>query len=137
VKHRKIYITESDMKRLRDLLEAAAGTLRRDSDNLRRLEEELDRAEIVRQEDLPSDAVTMNSRVLVEDIDCAVRTAYELVYPRNADISRGKISVLAPIGTALLGYREGDSIEWEVPAGKRRLKILRVEYQPEAAGEVA
>lgn len=137
MQHRTIYITEPDMHKLRSLLEAAVGTLRRDSDNLRRLEEELDRAEIVRPQNLPSDAVTMYSRVLVEDMDCAIQTMYELVYPREADISKGRISVLAPIGTALLGYREGDIIHWEVPAGKKRLKIVRVDYQPEDGGEAA
>ncbi len=137
MKKRTIYITEADMQRLRELLEAVAGTLKRDAENLTRLEEELDRAKIVRPEDLPADAVSMNSRVVVEDINCATRSVYELVYPRNADISKGKISILAPIGTALLGYREGDVIEWEVPGGRKRLKVVRVEFQPEAAGEVA
>jgi regulator of nucleoside diphosphate kinase len=60
---------------------------------------------------------------------------YTLVFPRDADTATGKISVLAPIGTAILGYRVGDMIEWQVPAGKRKLKIEEVIYQPEAAGD--
>jgi regulator of nucleoside diphosphate kinase len=137
MEQRSIYITEADMKRLRGLLEYAADSLRRDQDNLKQLEEELDRAEIARGGRIPPDVVTMHSRVLVQDLDSGTETEYELVFPREADISAGRISVLAPVGTALLGYREGDVVEWEVPAGRRRLKIVRVSYQPEAAGEVA
>ncbi|WP_228767808.1 GreA/GreB family elongation factor [Candidatus Velamenicoccus archaeovorus] len=60
---------------------------------------------------------------------------YQLVYPEDADIEQNKISILAPIGTAILGYKVGDVIEWKVPAGVRRLKIKKILYQPEAAKE--
>jgi regulator of nucleoside diphosphate kinase len=137
MEQRTIFITKSDMKQLRSLLEAAENSLRRDQENLKQLEDELDRAEVVAEAQLPHDVVTMNSRVVVEDLDTARISEYELVFPRNSDMSRSRISVLAPIGTALLGYRTGDIIEWEVPAGRKRLKIIQVTYQPEAAGDVA
>jgi regulator of nucleoside diphosphate kinase len=59
---------------------------------------------------------------------------YELVYPADADMAHGRLSVLAPVGTAILGYRRGDVIEWPVPAGLRRLRVEEVLYQPERAG---
>ena len=57
------------------------------------------------------------------------------VFPKEADIDRGRLSVISPVGTAILGYTEGDTIEWKVPSGKRRIKIEKVLYQPEAAGD--
>lgn len=60
---------------------------------------------------------------------------YSLVFPTEADFAEGKISVLAPIGTAILGYRQGDTIEWPVPSGLCKLKVEEIVYQPEAAGD--
>jgi regulator of nucleoside diphosphate kinase len=61
------------------------------------------------------------------------KVAYTLVFPGKADSSTGKISVLAPIGTAVLGYRVGDVVEWRVPAGSRKFRVEKLLYQPEAA----
>jgi regulator of nucleoside diphosphate kinase len=69
------------------------------------------------------------------DLDSSKEYEYTLVFPENADSTTGKISILAPVGTAMLGYRVGDVIEWVVPAGKRRLKVEKVLYQPEASGD--
>jgi regulator of nucleoside diphosphate kinase len=77
----------------------------------------------------------MNSTACLEDLDTEEEETYTLVFPENADLGQGKISVLAPIGTAMLGYEVGDTFEWEVPAGKRRLRVKRIIYQPEASGE--
>jgi regulator of nucleoside diphosphate kinase len=76
----------------------------------------------------------MECRVLLEDADTHESATYTLVQPEHADFEAGRLSVLAPIGTAILGYREGDVVEWPVPAGVRRIRILKVLYQPEAAG---
>jgi len=84
---------------------------------------------------MPPDVITMNSKVRVRDMQTREESEYTLVFPHAADIKQGKISVLAPIGTALLGYKTGDVIRWEVPAGTRVLKVLSVLYQPEAAGD--
>ncbi|MGB4785506.1 MAG: GreA/GreB family elongation factor, partial [Candidatus Acidiferrum sp.] len=85
--------------------------------------------------DIPADTVTMHSHVRVRDLDTGGESTYTLVFPSDADIAKGKISILAPIATALLGYREGDEIEWPTPGGRRRLNVIRVLYQPEAAGD--
>ena len=137
MEHRDIYITEYDLNRLTELLDVGL-TFRgskSESDHLDGLKEELDRANIVLPKDIPHDAVTMNSRVRLSDMGKAEKLVYTLVFPRDADAATGRISVLAPVGTAILGCRVGDIIEWLVPAGKRKLKIEEILYQPEAAGD--
>lgn len=84
---------------------------------------------------VPKGVVTMNSRVRVRDVKLDEVETYTLVYPDDADIELGRLSVLAPLGTALLGARAGDVIEFHVPAGMRRLKVERILYQPEASGD--
>ena len=102
---------------------------------LDRLENELDRAEMVQQQNIPADVITMRSTVRVKDLDTSEEMIYRLVFPTEANYDEGKISVLAPIGTAMLGYRRGDVIEWQVPSGVRRLSVEEVLYQPESKGE--
>ena len=132
---KQIAITEQDRKRLIDLILDAQSGEYRGSVYLDKLRGELARAQIVTPQDLPADTITMNSKVALLDLDTREEEIYTLVYPENADSAEGKISVLAPIGTAMLGYRVGDVFEWEVPAGKRRLKVDRILYQPESAGD--
>lgn len=132
---RHILITESDMGKLRQLLDLRMALATRDQHHLEMLARELARAEVVRSEEIPPDVVTMNSHVRIRDLNAGRQFSYTLVFPEVADISEGRISVLAPIGTALLGYREGDEIEWEVPGGIRRIRVVEVLYQPEAEGD--
>lgn len=75
----------------------------------------------------------MNSRVRLQDMETGEENIYTLVFPSDADIEQNKISILAPIGTAILGYRAGDRVDWLVPAGKRKVRIQDILYQPEAA----
>ncbi|HOT72446.1 MAG TPA: nucleoside diphosphate kinase regulator [Anaerohalosphaeraceae bacterium] len=134
-KRRTLYITQFDKERLEELMGVArffGGSSRAD---LQDLEEEMKRAHIVSPQEIPSDVVTMNSQVLLCDIDTLETMTYTLVFPKDADIDSGAISVLAPVGTAILGYRQGDIVEWPVPSGIRRLRIEKVLYQPEAAGD--
>jgi regulator of nucleoside diphosphate kinase len=77
----------------------------------------------------------MNSKAEIRDLNTKETMTYTLVFPLDANIDEGKISILAPLGTAILGYRVGDEFEWEVPSGKRRLRIEKILYQPEAAGD--
>jgi regulator of nucleoside diphosphate kinase len=137
MKDRTIFVTEEDMERLRQLVESAQGNATRDLEHLQMLQKELDRAEIVASTEIPDDVVTMNSRVRIRDMDSGREAVYILVFPRDADVAQGRISVLAPIGTAIIGYRAGDVILWPVPAGRRRFKIQEILYQPEAAGHAA
>ena len=128
---RRIQVTADDMERLRDLVRGEHS--RRDRGHLTELEEELDRAEVITSGDVSPDVVTMNSVVRVHDLDSGASTIYTLVFPRDADIARHRISVLAPIGVALIGYRAGDRVEWSTPGGRRRLRVDEVLFQPEAA----
>lgn len=132
---RAIYVTEFDMERLRKLLDGTKKWSQRDREYLEKLEEELDRAVVVSSKDVPGDVVTMNAQVRVRDLDSGEERIFRLVFPADADYEQGRVSILAPIGTALIGYRAGDTVEWKVPAGIRRLKIAAVLYQPEAAGD--
>ena len=132
---KSIHITELDRQRLMDLIVEAQSGEYRGSIYLENLRGELDRAQIVPPQQIPGDVITMNSKVVVRDLDSGEDETYTLVYPEQANAAEGKISILAPIGTAMLGYRIGDVFEWEVPAGKRRLRIEKILYQPEAAGD--
>jgi regulator of nucleoside diphosphate kinase len=135
VKKRSIYITEPDMNRLQGLLETGSPFGHRDKKHLLELEDELNRARVVPAKDIPEDVITMNSKVRLKDLDSGEEVVYSLVFPGDANVSENKISILAPIGTALIGYRVGNTIEWKVPGGLRRLKVQKVLYQPERAGD--
>ena len=128
-----ICVTSQDKLRLTRLL-SAIDTTAEDREHLEDLRHELGRARVVAAAELPPDVVTMNSRARVVDLDDARELEYTIVYPHEADYENGKISILAPLGTALLGYRTGDTVEWQVPGGRRRLRIDGVLYQPEAEG---
>ena len=131
---RDIYMTEFDLKRLMELVQVGITFKGKDGEYLQRLEQALDRAHVVEISAIPQDVVTMNSRVRLLDVYTGEERLCALVFPSDADIELNKISVLAPIGTAMLGYRVGDIIEWEVPAGLKQLRIDEILYQPEAAG---
>lgn len=130
-----IHITEFDLKRLKELLLESQSTDYHKSQYLEKLNLELNRAEVVQPKDIPSDVVTMNSTVCLEDLETKEEEVYTLVFPEDADLRQGKVSILAPIGTAMLGYEVGDSFEWEVPAGTRKLQIKKIIYQPESSGD--
>ncbi|MFC3549920.1 nucleoside diphosphate kinase regulator [Lysobacter cavernae] len=101
------------------------------------LEAELARAEIVEPAQMPADVITMNSTARFRDESNGDERELTLVYPKDADGSADKVSILAPVGSALLGLRVGDAIEWPVPGGRTiKLHVLSIRYQPEAAGEL-
>ncbi|MEW6740440.1 MAG: nucleoside diphosphate kinase regulator [Nitrospirota bacterium] len=134
MKKRTIYITEFDMERLKKRLFESETIPERDKENLAELEQELMRAEIVSPKEIPQDVITMNSTVRLKYLDTEKEMIYTVVFPSDADVAQNKISVLAPIGTALIGYGVGDIITWKVPAGLRKLRVEEIIYQPEAAG---
>jgi regulator of nucleoside diphosphate kinase len=132
---RKIYITEFDVKRLTQLLQEGLSFTSKDIQHLESLQKELERAHIVEPQAVPRDIVTMNSRVRLKDLNSGDERIYTLVFPTEADVTQNKISILAPVGTAMLGYRVGDKIDWPVPAGIKTFRIEEILYQPEAAGD--
>ena len=132
---KSIHITTQDHQRLQDLLAEAKRFDFRDRGDLKSLQEELNRAVIVEPTDVPNDVITMNSTAKLTDLETGEQVIYSLVFPADADPDDEKISVLAPIGAGMLGYRVGDEFEWAVPLGMRRMKVEAILYQPEAAGD--
>lgn len=131
-----LLLSRLDVERIEALLEQPQYR----SLNTRALQDELARADIAEPAQMPADVITMNSvsRVRVEDGESGDHEhELALVYPRDADGSPDKVSVLAPVGSALLGLRVGDAIDWPMPGGRSaRLRVLAIRYQPEAAGEL-
>jgi len=123
------------MQKLRALIAGVQASSSRTKATLDKLEEELNRAKVVNPQKVPKDVVTMNSQVRIRDIDSSEESTYTIVFPSEANVANNRISILAPIGTALLGYRVGDVVDWEVPSGLKRLEIVETLYQPEAAGD--
>jgi regulator of nucleoside diphosphate kinase len=132
---RKILITKYDADRLYEAIYEAQRGQYRGSIYIEELKQELARASIVDPRKVPADVITMNSKIRLFDLDEDEEIIFTLVFPQDADIKESKISVLAPIGTAALGYRVGDIFEWNVPEGKSRLRVEEIIYQPEASGD--
>ena len=130
-----IFITTKDVEKLRDLIREAYHTEYRGSDYLKKLAEEIQKASVVQPDQIPSDVITLNSTARLVDREINEEMVYTLVFPEDADSSQGKISILAPIGTAMLGYKTGDTFEWDTPGGKRFIRVKEILYQPEAAGD--
>ena len=134
--HAPIYITRDDNSKLRLLL--ATALYSNANAALRKLRDELDRAAIIDSAAIPTGVVTMDSRVEFEDLQTGEIEEYTITFPDRANIEEKRLSILAPIGTALIGYREGDLVSWTTPGGVRQLKIRRVTapapaVQPELA----
>ncbi|MFP2904836.1 nucleoside diphosphate kinase regulator [Pyxidicoccus sp. 3LFB2] len=128
-----LIVTETDMERLRHVIDHQGGG--RQAELAEVLELELSRASVVASETVPPTVVTMNSTVIFEDEETGEQRKVTLVYPRDARSEEGRISVLAPMGSALIGLSVGQSISWPMPGGRtRRVRVIAVPYQPEAAG---
>jgi regulator of nucleoside diphosphate kinase len=127
----RIVLSRFDQERLEKLL-ASVGA----RPGLDALRAEIDRAEVVEPEEIPPNRVTMNSRVRFADEKSKDEHEITLVFPGHANVEENRISVLAPVGSALLGLSVGDTIEWPLPnARSRRLRVEAVTYQPEASGD--
>jgi regulator of nucleoside diphosphate kinase len=128
---KSIYITEFDIERLEKLLDGTNPGL----GDLEKLQEEMDRCEVVDSREISPHVVTLNSRVRLRDLAKDKEMSVTLVLPPYADLAEGRLSVASPIGTAILGYSVDDIIEWQVHAGIRKIRIEEILYQPEAAGD--
>lgn len=119
-------VSDADMERLSRLVRALKHSLFRDQQQLELLDQTLESAEVRLLARVPRDIIRMNSSVRVFDFDTGQKEVYMLVFPEEANFSRRAISVLAPLGIALLGRKQGDIIEARVPGGIRRLRVDRV-----------
>ncbi len=127
-----LILSARDVRRIEALLATPQGEA---STVAAALEAELLRGDVRQPDQLPPDVVTMNSELVCLDEASGNERRLQLVYPEAADAGAGKVSILAPVGAALLGLRTGQSIDWPLPGGRcTRLHVQAVLYQPEAAG---
>lgn len=133
----RLLMTEKDARKLRTMIQESASTDTQAGVQWQLLEEEIEKASIVPAVNLPADVVTMHSRVRIVDMRTGEQLVYQIVYPHEANYAEKRISILAPIGMALLGYAAGTEIEWKVPSGSRRLRIEAVEQPTEIQHERA
>lgn len=127
-----IIVSRVDLERLELLLESEAC---RKLPGIGALRSELDRATVVEPAEVPPEVVTMNSTVRFIDDSTGSKFELTLVYPETGGSSE-TVSILAPVGSALLGLSVGQSIFWQVPGGRRlQLRVLEVVHQPEAMGQ--
>lgn len=126
-----ITVTEPNLDSLRELLEAARRVGVRNRDHLAAFEEQPKHAQVVSQDRVPSDVITINTQARIHELDSGGKAVYTLVFPREADVARNRISVLAPFGSALLGCRARDIVACVSPSAAKRLKIKEIVNQPE------
>lgn len=132
---RSIYITQHDLDRLDELIAVARRADTLDMEYLDKLEDALLSKTSLDSRTVPPDVITMNSRALLADPLTGQAQEYTLVFPAAADAAAGRISVLAPLGTAMLGAAVGQTVEWVAGGNTRKLRVESVPYQPEAAGD--
>lgn len=127
-----IIISEQDLHRLETMLDNQMKL----TPTMEHLEDELARAEVVTPQDIPTNIVTMNAKVLITIAPAKEATEITLVYPHDFRGEKGQVNVIAPIGAAILGLAEGQEIEWPQPDGHTmKVKIEKVLYQPEREGD--
>ena len=129
-----VTVTDVDSHRIRRLIENPPSSDRQEVRSLESLEEDLSDAEVLPAVDIDPDIVTIGSQVRVRDLDAQRSRVIRVVLPGSADADAGRISVLAPMGRAVLGRRVGDHVEWRAPGGLRRLRVEAILYQPEREG---
>ncbi len=132
---RTIYITEADKAKLEKLLAEEILNANKGFSHLEGLTKELMKAKVVESADVPSDIITMNSKVLLKHLERGESQEYMLVFPKHANERMHKVSVLSPIGTAMIGCRVGHVFGVKTQDGERQMMVEQILYQPEAAGD--
>ena len=132
---KKVTLTKNDYTRIYKAITDAKNSKTINSNEAEKLLSELSKAEIVPSEKIDKDVVTMNSEVKLFFENTQKEQSFKIVYPQDANLKENKISLFSPIATALIGYKIGDEIEWIVPGGMTKIKIVDLIYQPEAAGD--
>ena len=132
----EIIVNKLDSSRLMSRLKLARVNKSCQASDAEKLTQELNRAKLCDPKKIPGDVVTMNSIVRISFLNTNKTTQFQIVYPDQANIKENKISIFSPVATALIGYKAGDEIEWIVPSGLTSIKIEKIIYQPEAAGDI-
>jgi regulator of nucleoside diphosphate kinase len=136
MQHNDTLITDTDHRRLRSLLADATASDAAQAGQLASLRRRVRGARVVGPTDVPNNVITMNSLVVLRNLDSGDRLTCRLAYPCEARLSPRNVSVARPLGTAMLGKRVGQIVRWPGGARDRRLRIQRVLYQPEAVGDL-
>lgn len=131
-----IYMTLPDLQSLQDLFSRYKHKDQFDLKMTSDLKSEIRRAKVIDPNHVPSNIVTLNSNIEIEDIDTGDRITFSIVLPEYANLDENKFSILTPIGISVIGYQLGDEIIWEVPKGKKRFRIIKIVYQPESDGQL-
>ncbi len=122
-----VVLCESDFQVLKEYVGISSAKPKGDEMSLAY---ELGRAVVVKDDALPADTVKLNSKVTVENVDTKMTAAYVIVMPENADIAKKKVSIVAPMGSALIGFRKGQEVEWKLPGGLKKFRIVDVQHEP-------
>jgi regulator of nucleoside diphosphate kinase len=134
MKRSNIILSSLDAKRIRQYIEDAKQRGKLSDFEIQRLVYEINLAEIRAPHEIPNNIVTMNSEINFSFINLSKKGKIKIVYPNEADVKKGKVSIFSPIANSLLGHKEGDIIEWIGPAGEMNMRIEKIVYQPEASG---
>jgi regulator of nucleoside diphosphate kinase len=134
MKKKDIYITQHDLQRLKKLLNDLSKENHHKGFSVQELKDEMNRALVVLPKEVPENVITMNSRVLMRDVESGNDMTLWLVFPDKMDAVKNPVSILSPLGTAMIGYKVGDVFTWESPTGKKQIEVLDILYQPERVG---
>jgi len=134
MKTKGIYITQHDLQRLKKLLNYLSTESNHQDFSVQELKDEMNRALVVSPKEVPENVITMNSRVLMRDVESGNDMTLWLVFPDKVDAVKNPVSILSPLGTAMIGYKVGDVFTWESPTGKKQIEVLDILYQPERVG---
>ena len=130
MENKKLVLTQTDFSRLTKIINHEKEIYKRRQDNLQKMLEELNKAIIVTPEKIDNSVVTINSVVKFTDLITNMNIQLKIVYPKNANINKKHVSILSPIGTALLGCKKGETVDWHIAGSKKRYFINEVIYQP-------
>jgi regulator of nucleoside diphosphate kinase len=130
---KRMFITISDYERIREVTDDSWKG--KNPELIDRLMENLKTAKMIPPANISGNIVTMNSCVMLKNVATGQQADITVTYPHDADNMQRKVSVFSPIGAALLGCQEGDIVSWKVPQGMGKFQIVKIKYQPEAAGD--
>ena len=131
----RITLSTLDYQRIYKSINEAEESKTISENEAKSLAAELEQVKIVKPEEMPHNVVTMNTKVKITFANTAKQIELMIVYPQDADIKNNLISIFSPIAAALIGYKEGDTIDWIVPSGPTRITVDKIVYQPESAGD--
>jgi len=131
---KNVYITKHDLERLKKLMNDHSWEIHGKDFSIHELTDEMNRALVVSPKEIPENVITMNSRVLLREVESGRETIFWLVFPDKVSAVKNPASILSPLGTAIIGHKTGDIFTWESPEGAKQMEVLDILYQPERVG---